>query len=139
MNPYSAAGGEILSRECSWDAIVIGAGVAGAAAALGLAQRLGGGARILLVERCEWPRPKVCGCCLNATAVAALDRLGVLSSVKRAGPVLLESVRIRRERRMRCLRIAPGLGLAREILDGCLVEAAVRAGVEMDERDGHEA
>lgn len=112
-----------------WDAIVIGAGVGGAAAAIGLAQRIGSGQGVLLVERSSWPRPKVCGGCINASAVALLDRLGVLRDVRHAGAVPLGSVRIQRKFRECHLRIAPGLGLARETLDACLVDAAVRTGV----------
>ena len=38
-----------------WDAVVVGAGVAGGATAAMLAQR---GWRVLLVERSAWPRKK---------------------------------------------------------------------------------
>ncbi len=50
-----------------WHAVVVGAGPAGAAAALRLARR---GLRVLLVDAASMPRPKVCGCCLSTTAVA---------------------------------------------------------------------
>ena len=57
------------------DALIIGAGIAGAAASLRLARTLGPNARIALVERGRWPRPKVCGGCLNHAALALLNRL----------------------------------------------------------------
>ena len=57
-----------------YDAVVIGAGPAGGVAALGLARA---GRRVLLVDKQRFPRPKVCGCCLNASALATLRRVGV--------------------------------------------------------------
>ena len=41
--------------------------------------------RVLLVERKAFPRPKVCGGCLNAQALAALDRAGLGDSVRALG------------------------------------------------------
>ncbi|CAN5737581.1 FAD-dependent oxidoreductase [soil metagenome] len=124
--------GETERPQSSWDAIVIGAGIAGAATALGLAQRLGRSKKILLVERCAWPRDKVCGGCLNAVGVEALDRLGILTRVRQTGAVPLDAFRLRRGRRECSLRYEPGLGLARTALDASLVESAVQAGVEFN-------
>lgn len=56
------------------DAIVIGGGPGGAAAAWRLAH---GGARVLLVERASYPREKACGDGLTPRAVASLQRLGM--------------------------------------------------------------
>ncbi|MHC5542449.1 FAD-dependent monooxygenase, partial [Singulisphaera rosea] len=58
----------------TWDVIVIGAGPAGALSAL-LAAR--SGLSTLLVERKRFPRPKVCGTCLNRSAVELLESLGL--------------------------------------------------------------
>ena len=58
-----------MSATHTWDAVVVGAGPAGSMAALGLARA---GAAVLLVDRATFPRPKVCGCCLNGAALAAL-------------------------------------------------------------------
>ncbi len=61
-----------------WDVAVVGAGPAGAAAALGvLAERPG--ASVLLVDRADFPRDKVCG---DGVAPQALD---VLAGVGAAG------------------------------------------------------
>jgi flavin-dependent dehydrogenase len=51
----------------SWNAIIIGAGPAGAMAACELAAA----GDVLLVDKAAFPRAKVCGCCLNG---AALDQ-----------------------------------------------------------------
>ena len=66
----------------AWDAIVIGAGPAGAFTALQLARA---GARTLLVDRKPFPRAKVCGGCVNARAVAILERAGLGDSMREIG------------------------------------------------------
>ena len=69
-----------------WDAVVIGAGPAGALTARELARL---GLRVLLVDRAKFPRNKVCGCCLNGAALAALRELG-LGSIADAGVPLTD-------------------------------------------------
>jgi 2-polyprenyl-6-methoxyphenol hydroxylase-like FAD-dependent oxidoreductase len=68
------------------DALVIGAGPAGASTAILL--KLAGW-RVILVEKSAYPRQKVCGECLSAASLALLDQLGVGAAVRdRAGPEL---------------------------------------------------
>ncbi|HEV2438602.1 MAG TPA: geranylgeranyl reductase family protein [bacterium] len=57
------------------DAIVIGAGPGGSAAAYTLAAR---GVRVLLLDKAVFPREKVCGDGLTPRAVAALHEMGIL-------------------------------------------------------------
>ncbi|MGQ0549604.1 MAG: NAD(P)/FAD-dependent oxidoreductase [Armatimonadota bacterium] len=64
------------------DVIVVGGGPAGCATALRLARL---GYRVTIVDRARFPRPKPCGEYLNPGAVDALDRLGTLPAVARAG------------------------------------------------------
>ena len=67
-----------------YDALVIGGGPAGSTTAILLARA---GWSVLLVERQEFPRPKVCGEFLSATNLSLLDRLGVGAAFRRlAGP-----------------------------------------------------
>ena len=65
------------------DAVIIGAGPAGSAAATLLAGR---GFRAVVLEAKTFPRRKVCGAFLSAQALPVLRQLGVLEDVERAGP-----------------------------------------------------
>ena len=56
------------------DVIVVGAGPGGSSAAYHLATH---GARVLLLEKCDFPREKVCGDGLTPRAVKQLIRMGV--------------------------------------------------------------
>ncbi|MBN9120492.1 MAG: FAD-dependent monooxygenase [Planctomycetes bacterium] len=111
------------------DAVVIGAGPAGAVAARELARR---GAAVLLVDKAHFPRPKVCGCCVNGAAVKTLQRLGLGAVL--AGGVPLKDVRIGAGRRSARVKLPGGVALSREAFDAALVREAVAAGVEF--RDG---
>ncbi|HXX95489.1 MAG TPA: FAD-dependent monooxygenase [Planctomycetota bacterium] len=57
-----------------WDAVVVGGGPAGSAAAIELGRR---GFRVALLERSRHPRPKPCGEGLLPHGVAALEALGL--------------------------------------------------------------
>ncbi len=58
----------------SHDVVVVGAGPAGALAAR---QAALSGLSVLLVDRAEFPRKKVCGCCLHPRGALALRRAGL--------------------------------------------------------------
>lgn len=66
-----------------YDALVIGAGPAGAAAALGLARS---GLAVAIVEKAPFPRMKVCGEFVSATTWPLFDALGVGELAALAGP-----------------------------------------------------
>ncbi|WP_372787735.1 NAD(P)/FAD-dependent oxidoreductase [Paraconexibacter sp.] len=69
-----------------YDAIIVGASIAGSCAAIGLARR---GARVALLERRGDPDAykTICGHFLQSSSRPALERLGVLSALHRAGAV----------------------------------------------------
>jgi flavin-dependent dehydrogenase len=112
----------------TYDAIVIGAGVGGATAAISLAGR---GARVLLVEAGAFPRHKVCGEFLSPESRAVLARVGVLEEIVRADAQEITRAQIVAPGG-RILSIAlpsPGLALSRFRLDELLWWRAQSAGV----------
>jgi flavin-dependent dehydrogenase len=108
-----------------WDALVVGAGPAGALAALCLARW---GASVLVVDRAAFPRGKVCGSCLNLRALATLEAVGLGGLIGRLGAVPLSGLRLGADRRGAVVPLPGGAVLSREALDAALVQAAVRAG-----------
>ena len=71
-------------QRTSYDAVIIGAGPAGATAALLLAKA---GWSVAVIERVRYPRRKVCGEFLSATNMPQLRKLGILRAVlDLAGP-----------------------------------------------------
>jgi geranylgeranyl reductase family protein len=112
------------------DVVVVGAGPAGAATAIVLAEH---GLDVVVLDRGSLPRPKICGEYLSPEAGRVLDRLGVLKAVDAAGAAAIHGMRI----------TAPdgtaitghyrdigdwrpyrqyAMGVARATLDGALVE-----------------
>src|SRR5690348_4919096 len=108
-----------LPRE--WDVVVVGAGVAGALAALHLARSK---LRVLLVEKSAWPRDKTCGGCLNAAALHALAHAGIALDEGCA----YARMRLACGGRAAGLPLPQGLAISRKRLDALLVGHAIRAG-----------
>jgi flavin-dependent dehydrogenase len=73
------------------DVVVVGAGPAGSAVAILLAER---GLAVTLLDKAVFPRPKICGEYLSPEAARVLDRLGVLKAVDGAGAQPLHGMRI---------------------------------------------
>lgn len=109
------------------DVLVVGGSLAGAACARELARL---GIEAMALEREPFPREKVCGGVLSPGAVAAVDRLGLLDGVRKAGAVEVASACVRiggRELRFDLPR--RGLGVSRRTLDAILGDhPAVRRG-----------
>ena len=73
------------------DVVVVGAGPAGAATAILLAEH---GLDVVVLDRGSLPRPKICGEYLSPEAGRVLDRLGVLKAVDAAGAAAIHGMRI---------------------------------------------
>ena len=120
----------------SFDAVIIGAGPAGSAAAILLA---GAGWSVALVEKQTFPRRKVCGECIAASNLPLLDALGIGAAFDaRAGPALRQLALMRGEDCIVAdLPPAPdarhrwGRALGRETLDTLLLERARSVGAHV--------
>jgi flavin-dependent dehydrogenase len=108
-----------------WDAIVVGAGPAGAVATRELAQR---GLTVLLVDKATFPRWKVCGACLSARALDLLASIGLSTLITGGGAVPLTHVRLTAGGRSAVLRLPGGAALSRETFDAALIQVAMEAG-----------
>jgi geranylgeranyl reductase family protein len=108
----------------SFDALVVGAGPGGAAAAIALAE---GGARVLVVERDRVPRVKICGGGVLARALETVPRSAIappdrsVREVEVRLPDLGRGFRVERDEPLVHLTM-------RDRFDAGLVEAAERAG-----------
>jgi len=116
------------------DALVIGAGPAGASCAIRLAQV---GWRVALIEQSPYPRGKVCGECLSSATLQLLDELGVGEQLHAlAGPEIRQVGWMTRTRtavaEMPACTSGPhryGRAIGRDILDNLLLERARHVGV----------
>jgi geranylgeranyl reductase family protein len=115
-----------------YDVAVIGAGPAGAAAALS-ALRTRPGSRVLLLDKAAFPRDKSCG---DGIAPHALDELARLG----AAHVLADRVPVRRLRLVShhgseaaTVLERPDVVVPRTVFDNRLVELAVKRGAELQQ------
>ena len=125
-----------------FDAVIIGAGPAGTAAAILLARA---GWSVALVEKQRFPRRKVCGECIAASNLPLLHLLGIGAAFDEwAGPPLRQVALLRGDQRVVADLPAAaqphdgtpaahrwGRPLAREMLDTLLLDQARRAGADL--------
>jgi menaquinone-9 beta-reductase len=115
-------------------AVVIGAGPAGSAAAIWLAQA---GWRVALVEKQCFPRRKVCGECVAASNLPLLQALGIGAAFQAAAGPELHAVSLLCGECSARAALPPadgtsspwGRALGRDTLDSLLLEQARRSGV----------
>ena len=113
------------ARRHSWDIVVVGAGVSGSIAAREAVRR---GSRVLLVEKSQFPRRKVCGCFLNANALAVLSQLGLTSVLVDSAAASVRGVFLSAGRRQAYLPLPAGAAVSRARLDAELAREAAAAG-----------
>lgn len=114
------------------DVLIAGAGPAGAVAALVLARA---GVDVLVVDRARFPRDKLCGDTLNPGAIALLRRLGIAGAIESAslaldGILLTGATGVSVD--VRYPAPFAGRAMSRRVLDGLLLDAAVRAGARVE-------
>jgi flavin-dependent dehydrogenase len=124
-----------------YDAIVVGGGPAGASTAFALSRA---GARVLVLDRANFPRPKPCAEYLSPQASRILSEMGALDAVEGAGAAHLAGMLVRApngavlrgdfvaEHGYNAFRDR-GLALRRTVLDGILLDCARNAGAEVRE------
>jgi geranylgeranyl reductase family protein len=110
----------------AWDLVIVGAGPAGAATALGaLAQAPG--MRVLLLDRADFPRDKCCGDGIAPHVLDVLRSVGVQDATDGWTP--LRRLELSRgEHRVTGRLARPVWVIPREVFDARLVERAVAAG-----------
>jgi geranylgeranyl reductase family protein len=110
----------------TWDLIIVGAGPAGAATALGALAQVPG-LRVLLLDRSDFPRDKCCGDGIAPHVLDVLRSVGVQDVT--AGWTPLRRLQLSREEHCVTGRLArPVWVIPREVFDARLVERAVAAG-----------
>lgn len=113
------------------DVLIAGAGPAGAIAATILARA---GARVLVLDRARFPRPKLCGDTINPGTLAVLRGLGLEcvtnGSLPLAGMIVTGGGSVRVEGRY---DDASGLAMSRSQLDNALLIAAAGAGARIEQ------
>jgi flavin-dependent dehydrogenase len=122
-----------LRSNVVWDAVVVGAGPAGALAATILARS---GARVLVVDRARFPRDKLCGDSFNPGTLSLLRRLNLASWLETnglpiEGMLLTGPSGVRVEGRYP--RSLAGRTAMRRDVDHWLLGQAIRAGAQFEE------
>lgn len=115
----------------SFDVAIVGAGPAGCAAGIELARA---GARVLLLEKSEFPRHKVCGEFLSPEVAAVLEELGCVALLDPAARLECGHVFTGSGFELRFPFPKPAYGLSRRMLDDGLARFACTLGVALEQK-----
>jgi menaquinone-9 beta-reductase len=121
-----------------WDVVVVGGGPAGAACAAA-ARQAAPAARVLVLDRADFPRDKACGDGIAPEAFDVLEELGIDRAALTAGYPSVARLRLRSpggttvERAM----ARPAHVVPRAVLDDRLLTAALASGAEFRRHNVH--
>lgn len=114
------------------DVLIVGAGPAGAVAGAILARA---GARVRIVDRAAFPRPKLCGDTVNPGTLARLRALDLAHGIEERS-LRVDGMRVTGERGVvidgRYPRGVSGRAITRRDLDWLLLQQAIAAGCQFD-------
>lgn len=116
------------AAQTSWDAIVIGAGPAGALAARQVALA---GLHTLLIDAKRFPRDKVCGGYLNGRALEALRQVRITHLAEEGSDSQVLQLELIRGTQRTRFSLPPGRVICRTAFDTALVESAAAAGAKV--------
>jgi flavin-dependent dehydrogenase len=111
----------------AWDVAVVGGGISGSTAAALLGRQ---GLRVVLFEKGQFPRQKVCGEFLSPEGAEVLGRLGVWPAIFAHRPPSIHGVIVTAAGRMAQQKLpVSGWGVSRRILDHLVWDYAKGVGV----------
>src|SRR2546423_111775 len=117
-----------------FDVAIVGAGPAGSSCAAFCAQA---GLRVLLLERENFPREKVCGDCINASCWPVLRRLELESRVRALPHGILRTVDFIGVDRQSVSIVLPNdaeIAVKRSLFDDLLMSRARELGAQISQR-----
>ncbi len=117
-----------MTRPAADQPVITGAGIAGSAAAIGLAR---GGMTPLILEKHRETGDTICGGFLSWQSLAALERLG-LDAAALGGHCVTRLRLYAGQRQLSAALPAAGMGLSRHRLDSLLLAAAQSAGAGVE-------
>ena len=109
-----------------WDVVVIGAGPAGSTASYLMKKK---GFSVLLIDRSEFPRTKVCGSCINLRALKLLESIGLKQVIDQHHPPSINKFHFGMNQQQFEFPLPGGRALSRERFDYSLIEEAQKIGV----------
>jgi menaquinone-9 beta-reductase len=119
-----------------WDVIILGAGLAGTSAAIASSSQ-SPQLKTLLIDKARFPRDKVCGGCLNQSAMAALQQLGFDNLPARLGALSTSRMTLASHGHQATLSLPSGIAVSRRTLDAALITHAIERGASF--LSGHAA
>lgn len=108
-----------------WDAVIVGAGPAGAMVAYELSRT---GRKVLLLDRGSFPRWKTCGATLSLGAQRLLEEVGLGDLLSSLGATPLHTLRLGGWSTTAKISLHGPVAISRTALDSALIEAALKQG-----------